>query len=160
MCALGSYTILGIDPGSIKTGYGIIRKSGNILTHIENGIIAPPKDMEFKDRVAFIFKGVFDVIEVYKPDYIGLEDIFVSINAKSALKLGHIRGAVMSAAALKGIPLYEYTPTRVKQSVAGSGRAEKYQIQHMVRAILKLKELAQEDASDALAVAITHSFSF
>lgn len=153
------FIILGIDPGSIKTGYGLINVFGNSFTHIDNGIIAPPKGMDFKDRVAFIFRGVVETIEEFKPSYLSLEDIFVSVNAQSALKLGHIRGAVMCAAAINGVPVFEYSPTRVKQSVTGSGRAQKFQIQEMVRVLLKLKEVPQEDAADALAVAITQAFS-
>lgn len=153
------YIILGIDPGSIKTGFGLINVSGNSYTHIENGLIAPPKGMEFKERVAYIFRGVCETIEEFKPDYLSLEDIFISKNAQSALKLGHIRGAVMSAAVIHGIPVFEYSPTRVKQSITGNGRAEKFQIQEMVKLLLKLKEIPQEDAADALAVAITHAFS-
>jgi crossover junction endodeoxyribonuclease RuvC len=153
------YIILGIDPGSIKTGFGLINVSGNCYTHIENGLIAPPKGMEFKERVAYIFRGVCETIEEFKPDYLSLEDIFISKNAQSALKLGHIRGAVMSASVVHGIPVFEYSPTRVKQSITGNGRAEKFQIQEMVKLLLKLKEIPQEDAADALAVAITHAFS-
>ncbi|HSW59631.1 MAG TPA: crossover junction endodeoxyribonuclease RuvC [bacterium] len=153
------YIILGIDPGSIKTGFGLINVSGNSYTHIENGLIAPPKGMEFKERVAYIFRGVTETIEEFKPDYLSLEDIFISKNAQSALKLGHIRGAVMSAAVVHGVPVFEYSPTRVKQSITGNGRAEKFQIQEMVKLLLKLKEIPQEDAADALAVAITHAFS-
>lgn len=153
------FIILGIDPGSIKTGYGIIKVVSNTYKHIDNGLIMPPKGMEFKERVAFIFQGVCDTIKEFKPDYLAVEDIFISINAQSALKLGHVRGAVICAAIVNGIPVFEYTPTRVKQSVTGSGRAEKFQIQEMVRILLKLKEIPQEDAADALAVAITHAFS-
>jgi len=153
------YIILGIDPGSIKTGFGLINVSGNCYTHIENGLIAPPKGMEFKERVAYIFRGVCETIEEFKPDYLSLEDIFISKNAQSALKLGHIRGAVMSASVVHGIPVFEYSPTRVKQSITGNGRVEKFQIQEMVKLLLKLKEIPQEDAADALAVAITHAFS-
>ncbi|MGI6394455.1 MAG: crossover junction endodeoxyribonuclease RuvC [bacterium] len=153
------YIILGIDPGSIKTGFGLINVSGSNYTHIENGLVAPPKGMEFKERVAYIFRGVSETIEEFKPNYLALEDIFISVNAQSALKLGHIRGAVISAAVVHGVPVFEYSPTRVKQSVTGSGRAEKFQVQEMVRMLLKLKEVPQEDAADALAVAITHAFS-
>ena len=154
------YTILGIDPGSIKTGFGLIKAhSNNVIEHIDNGLIAPPKDMPFKDRVAFIFNGVAETVKEFQPDCIALEDIFMSVNAQSALKLGHIRGAVMSAAVLNGIPLFEYSPTRVKQSVTGQGRAQKNQIQEMVRILLKLREVPQEDAADALAVALTHAFT-
>ncbi|HQJ61462.1 MAG TPA: crossover junction endodeoxyribonuclease RuvC, partial [bacterium] len=115
--------------------------------------------MEFKERVAYIFRGVCETIEEFKPDYLSLEDIFISKNAQSALKLGHIRGAVMSASVVHGVPVFEYSPTRVKQSITGNGRAEKFQIQEMVKLLLKLKEIPQEDAADALAVAITHAFS-
>lgn len=153
------FIILGIDPGSIKTGYGALNVISNTFKHIDNGLIAPPKGMEFKERVAFIFKGVCDNIEEFKPDYLALEDIFISVNAQSALKLGHVRGAIICAAAVHGIPVFEYSPTRVKQSITGNGRAEKFQIQEMVRILLKLKEVPQEDAADALAVAITHAFS-
>lgn len=157
--ANSGFKILGIDPGSIRTGFGVINVCGNTYTHIENGLIAPPKGMEFKERVAFIFRGVSETIEEFKPDYLSLEDIFISVNAQSALKLGHIRGAVISASVVHGVPVFEYSPTRVKQSITGSGRAEKFQIQEMVKILLKLKEVPQEDAADALAVAITHAFS-
>lgn len=150
---------MGVDPGSIRTGFGLLKVISNRYIHIDNGIVAPPKDMVFKDRVAFIFKGICEVIEEHKPDFVAIEDIFMSKNAQSALKLGHVRGAIMSAAVIHGVPIFEYTATRVKQSVAGSGRAQKHQIQEMVRILLKLKEIPQEDAADALAVAMTHAFS-
>jgi len=150
---------MGVDPGSIRTGFGLLNVISNRYIHIDNGIVAPPKNMVFKDRVAFIFKGICEVIEEHKPDYVAIEDIFMSKNAQSALKLGHVRGAIMSAAVTHGVPIFEYTPTRVKQSVTGSGRAQKYQIQEMVKVLLKLKEIPQEDAADALAVALTHAFS-
>jgi len=153
------FTILGIDPGSIRTGFGLINVSGNTYTHIENGLIAPPKGMEFKERVAFIFRGITETIDEFKPDNLAIEDIFIAKNAQSALKLGHIRGAVISASVIHGVPVFEYSPTRVKQSITGNGRAEKFQIQEMVKLLLKLKEVPQEDASDALAVALTHAFS-
>ncbi len=150
---------MGVDPGSIKTGFGLINVISNKFEHIENGLVAPPKDMIFRERVAFIFNGIRDVINEYHPDFIAIEDIFMSKNAQSALKLGHVRGAIMSAAIINGVPISEYTATRVKQSVAGSGRAQKFQVQEMVKILLKLKEVPQEDAADALAVAITHAFS-
>ena len=150
---------MGVDPGSIKTGFGLINVISNKYLHIENGLVAPPKKMVFKERVAFIFKGICDVIEEFKPDFIAIEDIFMSKNAQSALKLGHVRGAIMAAAVVHGVPISEYTATRVKQSVAGTGRAQKFQVQEMVKILLKLKEIPQEDAADALAVALTHAFS-
>ncbi len=151
--------ILGIDPGSIKTGWGVIRKEGQRMIHVDNGLIMPPAGMAFKDRVAFIFKGVLDTIDAFTPHHLSLEDIFMAKNAQSALKLGHVRGAVIAAAFLRGVPVAEYTASHVKQAVTGNGRAEKFQIQEMVRVILGLREIAQEDASDALANALTHAFT-
>lgn len=151
--------ILGIDPGSIKTGWGVIRKEGQRLIHIDNGLIMPPAGMSFRDRIAFIFTGVVGVIEQFPPYCLSLEEIFMAKNAQSALKLGHVRGAVMAAACLRNVPVVEYTASRVKQSVTGNGRADKYQVQQMVKVILGLREIAQEDASDALASAITHAFA-
>ena len=153
------FIILGIDPGSIRTGFGLIKISGREIKHIENGIIAPPPKELFKNRVAYIFSGVIDVIKEFSPQYISLEDIFVAKNAQSALKLGHIRGAVMSASFINNIPLWEFSPTHIKQAITGKGRATKSQIQFMVKTLLGLKEFPQEDASDALAAAITLSFS-
>jgi len=152
-------SILGIDPGSIKTGWGLIRKEGNILVHVDNGLIVPPREMVFRDRVAFIFDGIRDVIRRFSPHCVSLEEVFMAKNAQSALKLGHIRGAVIAAAVLCNVPIIEYSATRVKQSVTGNGRAEKFQIQQMVRIILGLREPPSEDAADALANAITHAFT-
>lgn len=119
----------------------------------------PDKGLDFKDRIGYIFRGVCDVMDKFKPNAVALEDVFIAKNAQSALKLGHVRGAVMSAAAIHGLPLFEYTPTRVKQSVTGNGRAEKSQVQRMIQILLKLKEVPYEDAADALAIAITHAFT-
>lgn len=152
------YIVMGVDPGSVKTGFGLISVSSNRYNHLDNGLVVPPKGMVFKERVAFIFKGICDVIKEFKPDCIAIEDIFIAKNAQSALKLGHVRGAIMSSAIVNGVPIFEYSPTRVKQSVAGIGRAQKFQIQEMVRILLKLGEVPQEDAADALAVALTHAF--
>lgn len=151
--------ILGIDPGSIKTGWGLIRKQDSSLRHVDNGLVMPPRDMAFRDRVAFIFSGICEVIDRFSPNCVSLEEAFMAKNAQSALKLGHIRGAVIAAAVLRNVPVIEYSATRVKQSVTGNGRAEKFQIQQMVRVILGLPELPQEDAADALANAIAHAFT-
>ncbi len=159
MSAKNEFIILGIDPGSIRTGFGLIKISGREIHHIENGIIAPPPKEVFKNRVAYIFSGITDVIKEFSPNYISLEDIFIAKNAQSALKLGHIRGAAMSAAFINNIPLWEFSPTHIKQAITGKGRATKSQVQFMVKALLGLKEFPQEDAADALAAAITLSFS-
>ena len=99
---------MGVDPGSIKTGFGLINVISNKFEHIDNGLVAPPKNMIFRERVAYIFNGIRDVINEYRPDYIAIEDIFMSKNAQSALKLGHVRGAIMSAAIIQGVPIFEY----------------------------------------------------
>jgi len=153
------FSVLGIDPGSIKTGYGIVTFSGNKLSHVENGVIIPGKNIEFKERVAHIFVEINRITKQYKPNYMAIEDIFVSKNVNSALKLGHIRGVAMAAATLNNVLVSEYSPTRVKKSVVGAGRASKDQVQFMIKTMLGLKHIPQEDAADALAIAITHGFS-
>ena len=148
--------ILGVDPGTYFTGYGLIEKQKSGLKHIDNGLIAPLKASPLPDKLKVLFDEVSLLIEKFKPGEIALEDVFVAKNAKSSLKLGHARGVVMLAAANHGIPLFEYPPAKVKQAITGFGQATKEQMQKMVRLYLKLKEEAQEDANDALAVALCH----
>lgn len=152
--------ILGIDPGTIITGYGVLEKQGARIVHIDNGGIFPPKNEPFYEKIRYIHEKTQEIIEKYSPDMVALEDIFVAKNAMSSLKLGHARGAVMVASGHFKLPLYEYTPTQVKQALTGYGRASKEQIQKMVQALLKLPETAFTDASDALAVAICHLHSY
>ena len=148
--------ILGIDPGTQITGYGIIEKQGQNLIHIDNGgIFTDPKDL-FASKLGTIFTGILELIEKHSPDAISIENIFYSKNVKSTIKLGHARGAAMVAAVSKNLEVFEYTPLVVKQAVVGYGRASKEQIQKMVKQLLKLPETTYYDASDALAVAICH----
>ncbi len=151
--------ILGIDPGSRITGYGLISKEGNRLIHIDNGAIFTQSAMDFPQRLQQIFVGLSAVISQYQPDAVAVESVFLAKNAQSALKLGQARGAAIVAAVHVGLAVFEYTALQVKQAVVGSGRAEKVQVQQMIKALLHLPEVAQEDASDALAVAICHAHS-
>ncbi|NVN98679.1 MAG: crossover junction endodeoxyribonuclease RuvC [Geobacteraceae bacterium] len=151
--------ILGIDPGSRITGYGIIRKQGNRLLHIDNGAIFTENAVDFPGRLKRIFDGLTEVIEKYPPDAVAIEDMFFANNAQSALKLGQARGAAIVAGVNAGLPVFEYTALQVKQSVVGHGKAAKEQVQQMVKVLLGLPEIAQADASDALAVAICHANS-
>jgi crossover junction endodeoxyribonuclease RuvC len=151
--------VLGIDPGSRITGYGIVEKVGNRLVHIDNGAIFTDTAIDFPGRLKRIFDGLLEVIARYKPDQAAVENIFFATNPQSALKLGQARGAAIVAAVHCGLPVSEYSALQVKQAVVGQGRAEKEQVQKMLKALLGLPEIAQADASDALAVAICHIHS-
>ena len=151
--------VLGIDPGSRITGYGIIRKDGNRLIHVDNGAIFTDAAKDFPLRLHRIFSGLVEVIERYRPDAVAVEQIFFSNNVQSALKLGQARGAAIVAGVNAGLPVFEYSALQVKQAVVGHGKAAKEQVQQMVKVLLNLPEIAQADASDALAVAICHANS-
>ncbi len=152
--------VVGIDPGSLITGYGVIKKHGTKIIHIDNGIIRPKPKLEFCARLHHIYNNILERINEFKPEVIALEDVFVAKNIKSSIKLGHVRGIAMLAAMTAQVKLAEYTPAQVKQAVVGLGNASKNQVQQMVKAQLKLPEIASEDASDALAVAICHIQSY
>jgi crossover junction endodeoxyribonuclease RuvC len=148
---------LGIDPGSLKTGYGIVEeRRGGGFFHIDNGIVAFEESRELAARLVVIGEGLRRVIQEYKPEVVAIESLFFAKNVQSALKLAHARGVAMFVAAEAGLPVFEYTAGQIKQATVGHGRAEKNQVQQMVRIILGLPEVAQEDASDALAAAICH----
>ena len=151
--------ILGIDPGTGKTGYGLIEKQGNRLVHVDNGAIYTRRDEDLALRLKTIHDELAAIIHRYAPEAVAVEQIFVAKNALSALKLGHARGAALLSGVIAGLPVFEYSALQVKSAVVGYGRAEKTQVQHMVKILLNLPEIAQEDASDALAVAICHANS-
>ena len=151
--------ILGIDPGSRITGYGIIKHEGNRLIHVDNGAVHTDSHKDFPARLKKIYGALADVIEQYRPDAVAVENIFFATNVQSALKLGQARGVAIVAGVNAGLPVFEYTALQVKQAVVGHGRAAKEQVQHMVKVLLGLPEIAQADASDALAVAICHANS-
>jgi crossover junction endodeoxyribonuclease RuvC len=152
--------VLGIDPGSRITGYGIVEQEGNRLVHVDNGAIFTDSAADFPGRLKRIFDGLCAVIAEFRPDEAAVENIFFSTNVQSALKLGQARGAAIVAAVHAGLPVAEYSALQVKQAVVGQGRAEKGQVQKMLKALLGLPEIAQADASDALAVAVCHINSY
>ncbi|QOX78375.1 crossover junction endodeoxyribonuclease RuvC [Trichlorobacter lovleyi] len=152
--------VLGIDPGSRITGYGLVEQHGSRLVHLDNGAVFTDKARDFPDRLRLIFEGLSRVIAEYRPDAVAVEDVYVSENVRAALKLGQARGAAIAAAVHAGLPVFEYTASQVKQAVVGQGRAGKEQVQKMVKALLGLPEVAQADASDAVAVAICHINSY
>lgn len=147
--------ILGIDPGSVITGWGLVESDGNRLMHIDNGGIFT-RNKEFHERLKEIFEGLQEVVTTYRPTHVSMERVFVARNAQTALKLGHARGVAMIVMLNAGLPICEYTPMQIKQTVTGSGRASKEQVGLMVQTMLGLPEPAQTDASDALATAICH----
>ena len=148
--------ILGIDPGSRVTGYGIIKAVGNHQEYVGSGCIRTTDKETLAERLDVIFQGVTQIINEFEPAELAIERIFMSRSAESALKLGHARGVAMVAAVNQGLPVFEYEARKVKQAVVGSGAANKSQVQHMVMTLLKLPSQPQEDAADALAIAICH----
>ena len=148
--------VLGIDPGSRTTGYGIIDVRGNKLNYIDCGCIRAG-DGPLPERLKTIFSTLQEVIEQHKPDQVAIEEVFMGRNAASALKLGQARGAAMSACLQHDLSVDEYSARQVKQAVVGAGAAEKGQVQHMVKALLSISDNIAEDAADALAVAICHA---
>ncbi|MDD2212347.1 MAG: crossover junction endodeoxyribonuclease RuvC [Bacilli bacterium] len=150
--------ILGIDPGTAITGYGVIEAQGNSYKVLEYGVIRSSNRQEMARRLDEIYQGSSRIIDLYTPDSMAIEELFFNKNVKTALSVGQARGVLILSAYQKGIPVYEYTPLQVKQAVVGYGRAEKQQVQFMVKALLNLQEIPYpDDAADALAIAICHS---
>jgi len=153
--------IMGIDPGTAITGYGLINKENNILTLLEYGVIRTEKDIPANLRLLEVFEGINELIDRFKPEHIAIEELFFNKNTKTALSVGQSRGVIILAAELKGVRTFEYTPLQVKQAVVGYGRADKKQVQFMVKAIMDMKEIAKpDDAADALAISICHANYF
>lgn len=146
--------ILGIDPGSQLTGYGLIQKEGSRFTHIDNGAIVLTDKESFPLRLKSLFEKIGAIIDQFHPELVSLENIFYAKNVQSTVKLGHARGTIMVACALKNLPIVEYTPLEIKKAVVGYGQASKDQVQKMVKALLHLPQVAEENASDALAAAL------
>ncbi|MGX9726020.1 MAG: crossover junction endodeoxyribonuclease RuvC [Candidatus Electronema sp. VV] len=149
--------IIGIDPGSRITGYGIIDKLGPSLGFVACGTIRAEREKDFTRRLLVIFDGLSEVIERHRPEAAAVEDVFVAHNARSALKLGQARGAAVVALLRQGLPVHGYPPRLVKQAVTGYGHAEKEQVQHMIQVLLELSGPPSSDAADALAVAVCHA---
>lgn len=148
--------VLGVDPGSRVTGYGLVEKENNQMTCIHAGTISSPAKLPFYERIHKIFQSMVEIMDHYRPQEMAIEDIFFAKNVKSSLKLGHARGAVLIAAVQCGIKIFEYTPLEIKKSTVGYGRATKEQVRSMVQIILNLKDKPNLDTSDALATAICH----
>ena len=147
--------ILGIDPGSRLTGYGVVRQQGSQFHYVASGCIRLGSD-DFPERLLRIFNGISEIIAQTQPTIFAIEQVFMARNPDSALKLGQARGAAIVAAKHAGLEVYEYSARQVKQAVVGSGAADKAQVQHMIRHLLKLSASPQADAADALAVALCH----
>ena len=149
--------VFGIDPGSARTGYGCVRTDGSRHRLIACGAISIPASRSFPEKLKVIHTELGALMRRHRPDVVAIENLFHAVNARSALKLGHARGVAMLAAVEAGVPIVEYTPAEVKQSVVGYGRAEKGQVQSMVQLLLGLSEPPSPfDASDALAIAVCH----
>ena len=154
----GCIRILGIDPGSLHTGVGVIdaEADGKLRCVMHTTLHIGGED-DFPQRLARIYEGLSSIIDQYQPQEAAIERVFMAKNADSALKLGQARGAAICAAVGRALPVHEYAPTAIKQAVVGGGRAEKSQVQHMVGVLLGVHDTLQADAADALAVAITHA---
>ena len=148
--------ILGIDPGSKCTGYGLVSREGSRLRYVAAGHVTTRANAPLAARLHQVFECLQDIISQYAPDEVAVEDIFFAKNVRSAIRLGHVRGVALLAAAAAGLPVFEYPPASIKMAVAGYGRAEKHQVGLMVKSILNLDHNPQEDAADALAAAICH----
>ena len=150
--------ILGIDPGSRFTGYGVVKQHGLKFEYIGSGCIKMG-EKPMPERLKIIFQGVTQLVEQFQPTSFAIEQVFMAHNPDSALKLGQARGAAIVAASLQELPVSEYSARQVKQAVVGNGGADKSQVQHMVKNLLKLPGTPQADAADALAIAICHGHS-
>ena len=149
--------VFGIDPGSVRTGYGCVDSDGRRHRMVACGVVRASVGATFPDQLSIIFREVRALIAEVGPDCVAMESVFHSVNARSALKLGHARGAAMLAAVESGVPVVEYTPAEIKRAVVGYGRANKDQVQEMVVRLLNLEGKPGSDASDALGVAICHA---
>lgn len=152
--------IFGIDPGIAIVGYGVIDYTGNKFKVIDYGAILTEPNKSFPERLKEIYKELNELLEKHKPDAVAIEELFFNKNVKTAITVGQARGVQVLAAVNRGIELYEYTPLQVKQGVVGYGRAEKRQVQEMVKLILNLSTIPKpDDVADALAVAVCHAHS-
>ncbi len=149
--------IFGIDPGYAIVGCGIVRYERNNFSLIGYGAVTTDKDMPFNERLKKIYDDLTELLEKTKPDAVSIERLYFNTNQKTAIDVAQARGVIVLAVQNKGIPIYEYTPLQVKQSIVGYGRAEKVQVQEMTRMFLKLDKIPKpDDAADALALAICH----
>jgi crossover junction endodeoxyribonuclease RuvC len=156
----GGRIILGIDPGTATMGWGVIRQEGNRLTYLQHGAVTTPSQWEMPRRLGRLFDGVTELVKGYRPETVAVEELFFNTNVTTAITVGQARGVVLLAAYRAGIEVAEYTPLQVKQAITSYGRAEKRQVQEMVKSLLRLREIPKpDDAADGLAIAVCHAFS-
>ncbi len=150
--------ILGIDPGLAIVGFGVIDKQKSRTEVIDYGVIRTPKEDTLPQRLDKVYKGMCELIEKYKPEQVAIEELFFNTNITTGIAVAEARGVIILACMNKGCRLFEYTPLQIKQALTGNGRADKQQVQYMVKAILKLKSIPKpDDAADGLAAALCHS---
>lgn len=155
-----SRTTLGIDPGTATMGWGVIREEGSRVRYVQHGAISTPPDWTMPRRLDKLFRGVSQLTAGYRPDAVAVEELFFNTNVTTAITVGQARGVALLAAYRAGCEVFEYTPLQVKQAITSYGRADKKQVQEMVKALLSLPEIPKpDDAADGLAIAITHAFS-
>jgi len=151
--------ILGIDPGIATTGYGVCRKEKDRFEYVDCGVIETKKGQRVEVRIRHVHDSVVHLIEKYRPDALAIEELFFANNQKTVINVAQARGVILLAAEERGIPIFEYTPLQVKQSVVGYGRAEKRQVMEMIRILFRLPGVPRpDDAADALAIALTHGY--
>ena len=148
--------VIGVDPGTIRTGYGVLRRDGGRIVRLASGTIRLDDGAEVEDRLVPLEAAIDRLLTEHGPDAAAVESLFFSKNAMSALKLGHARGVILLTLRRRGLPVASYAPALVKRSIVGGGRAAKGQMQRVMQAILKLEELPEEDEADALAIALCH----
>lgn len=150
--------ILGIDPGTAITGFGVIDYEGGTFKFVDAGVIRTPKEQPMNERLSTVYDEMHELLEEFKPDVMSIELLFFARNVTTAMTVGQSRGIVILAATQAKVPVFEYTPMQVKQAVTGYGKADKKQIQEMVKKLLKLDQIPKpDDAADGLAIAITHA---
>ena len=149
--------MLGIDPGSTATGYGVVERREGRIQHVAHGTLRPPRDGSMARRLDVLYAALREVLEAHAPEVASIEQVFVARGARSALVLGQARGVALAVLGSRGLTVYEYAPTRIKQQLTGNGRAAKLQVQRVVRRVLELDRTPASDAADALAIAICHA---
>lgn len=149
--------ILGIDPGIATTGYGVCRKENDKFFYLDCGVIETAKGQPVEVRIRHVHDSVVQLIELFKPDALAIEELFFANNQKTVINVAQARGVILLAAQERGIPIFEYTPLQVKQSITGYGKAEKFQVMEMIKSFLSLKAVPKpDDTADALALAVCH----
>lgn len=148
--------VLGVDPGTIRTGFAVVRRDGSRLLRLGSGTIRTNEKAPMEERLLTVAEGLEQVVTLYGPTEAAVEDVFFAHNPRSALKLGQVRGAVLVTLARRGLSVASYAPALIKRAIVGNGRAEKAQVSRIVQAILCLKDIPAEDEGDALATAICH----